>query len=417
MLESMESKRSRDYLNVLGAIVLAAGLLSAAAAADAAGKPNYAKKMQMGQLLYFNGNVDSAIKAFKTASSLKPDAFEPHLNLVNIYVQKQDFPAAVEECREGLKIKPKHRDLHLILGNLLRTVAGNKEKDSEEQKKLLEEATKELATAEELGANKALIHSTLSVIHVQQGNFDKAMEHVNIALDEKDKLPDAHLIKGVLHFKKGDKEKSLAELEKAIEQKEKNAEARNTKADILFSMGKVDESLAEYEKALEDDPKYHQSMMGIANILISRKEWETALVHLEKAQEHKPDDSNIIYSIAICLEKLGKVQLAIPKYNEGIMVDTNPTTKAQILAHVRELQQKQLLNIPSLLNPATGTPIGPGAQGSTESSLFGFGNSFFGESFKDMIKIKGGSGVSGGDGEKDSKKEKAKSKTEKSNLE
>ncbi|MBX9687614.1 MAG: tetratricopeptide repeat protein [Candidatus Obscuribacterales bacterium] len=121
----------KHSLTIFAALTLG-GFISAGQPLSAATKPTYASKMQMGQLLYFNGNVDQAIRAFKYAAQLKPDAFDPHLNLVNIYVQKQDFQAAVEECREGLKLKPNHRDLHLILGNLLRNMAGSS-KDADEQ--------------------------------------------------------------------------------------------------------------------------------------------------------------------------------------------------------------------------------------------------------------------------------------------
>lgn len=382
-------------------VCLSIGILSFPVLPAFAKAATYASKMQLGQLLYFNGNIEQAIKAFKYAIQLDPKAFEPHLNLVNIYVQKQDFPAALEECREGLKLKPKHRDLHLILGNLLRTMSSSK--TGEEQQKLLDEAAKELKEAEDLGANKALVHQTLAVVHVQRGDFDKAMEHVDTALDAKDNLPDAHLIRGILKFKKGEKEIAMKELDTAIKQKGKNAEGRNTKADILFSEGKVDEALAEYKRALEDDEKYHQSMVGIANILIRREKWEEALTHLQKAAEIKPDDANIIYSIAICLEKLGKPELAIPKFNEGILVDSNPVTKTQIQAHVRELQQKQFMSIPSLISPTGGSAIGPGSATPVGSGLFGAGSPFFNQSFKDMIRIKA-------PGEKSEKEEKSKSK-------
>ena len=338
----------------------------------------------MGQLLYFNGNIEQAIRAFKYASQLDPNAFDPHLNLVNIYVQKKDMAAAIEEAREGLKLKPKHRDLHLILGNLLRTQAS--EKSGEEQQKMLDEAAAELHLAEELGANKAMVNSTLAVVHVQRGDFDKALEHCDKAIEVKEVLPDAHLIKGILKFKKGDKETAMKELDTAIKQKGKNAEARNTKADILFADGKVDEALAEYKRALKDDEKYHQSMVGVANILIKTQKWEEALAQLEKAQEIKPDDANIIYSIAICLEKLGKTAPAVQKFNEGILVDPNPTTKSQIMKHVQDLQNQNFLNVPSL--GGIGGGLGPGMSQPVGNGLFGVGSSFYTQSFKDMIKIK-----------------------------
>ncbi|MBX9687613.1 MAG: tetratricopeptide repeat protein [Candidatus Obscuribacterales bacterium] len=254
------------------------------------------------------------------------------------------------------------------------------------------------------------MHNTLSVIHVQRGEFDKAMEHVDAAIAEKDKMPDAHLIKGVLHYKKGEKDLAMKELDVAIKQKEKNAEARNTKADILFSSGKVDEALAEYKNALKDDPKYHQALIGISNILIQRQQWQEALDQLHLAQELKPEDANTIYSIAICLEKLGKPEMAIPKFNEGILVDSNVQTRMQIQQHVRELQQRQFLNVPGLINPVSGDLVGPGSASQVPGSgLFGAGSSFFSAPFKDLIKIKA-------PGEKEDKKaeKSGDKKTEKS---
>jgi lipopolysaccharide biosynthesis regulator YciM len=117
-------------------------------------KPTYASKMQLAQLLYFNGNVDGAINAFLYAASLNPNAFEPHLSLVNLYVQRGEVDKAIEHCYEGIRIKPKNKDLHLVLGNLLRT-----------QGKLTE-ALEEIQKAKEAGAPEALCENTMGMIHL-----------------------------------------------------------------------------------------------------------------------------------------------------------------------------------------------------------------------------------------------------------
>ncbi len=237
-------------------------------------KITYDKKMQLGQLLYYNKNVDQAIKAFRTASALKPTAFEPHLNLVNIYVQKKEISQAIAECHEVLKIKSKHRDVHLILGNLLRRQVSD-EQDPDRQKKLLEEAEEEVNRAQSLGADRALVHNTLGIIKVQQGKHDEAMKHMEQALLTNPKLPDAHRVLAVLYFKRGDKEQALHHLDLAIKQKDgKNAEAWNTQADILFTMDKLDEALEAYKKSIEADPSNHQAWAGMANIYFKRKEFE-----------------------------------------------------------------------------------------------------------------------------------------------
>ncbi len=374
--------KTKISLSVLLTAVLVISGISHSMALAAA-KPNYDKKMQLGQLLYFNGNVDQAIKAFRTAASLKPTAFEPHLNLVNIYVQKGELPQAIDECHEVLKIKEKHRDVHLILGNLLRSQASN-EKDPDEQKKMLKEAEAEVKEAEALGADPALIHNTIGIIKVQQGDTDEAMRHMDLALQANQKLPDAHLVKGVLHFKKGEKELALKHLDLAVKHKGgKNAEARNTKADILFTMGKPDEALAEYKKAAEDDPRHAPAFSGQGNIYIQRKEYEKAKECLEKAQAIKPDDKNVLYSLGVCKEKMGDINGAIADFDQGVMVDTDPMMKAQIKLHIQQLQQGNLFkNVGQIGDYTPG--IGPNSTLSNPGAFFG------GESFKDLIKIGGG---------------------------
>lgn len=375
------NKKSHFYL--LTSVFLLSAVL-ASPPAMAAGKPNYDKKMQLGQLLYFNGNVDQAIKAFRTAASLKPTAFEPHLNLVNIYVQKGEIPQAIDECHEVLKIKEKHRDVHLILGNLLRSQAGN-EKDPDEQKKMLKEAEQEVAAAEALGADPAMVHNTIGIIKVQQGDTDGAMKHMEQALSANQKLPDAHLVKGVLHFKKGEKDLALKHLDLAIKHKaNKNAEARNTKADILFTMGKVDEAMEEYKKAATDDPRYAAAWSGQGNIHIQRKDYDKAKDCLEKAQAIKAD-KNVMYSLGVCKEKMGDIAGAVGDFEQGVMLDEDPMMKAQIKLHIQQLRQGQMFkNVPAIgTDFATG--IGPNANLANPGLMFG------GESFKDMIKI-GGTG-------------------------
>ena len=168
-----------------------------------ASKPTYAHKMEMGQLLYFNGDIDRSIKAFEAASELNDKAFEPHLNLVNLYVQKggdEGLANAARECGEVLKRKPTNKDIHLILGNLLRTQAGN-ETDPDKMKAKLTEAAQEVTTALEMGANKAMCENTIGLIELQRGDNEKALEHINNAIEKQPVFADAHLVRAVLLFK------------------------------------------------------------------------------------------------------------------------------------------------------------------------------------------------------------------------
>lgn len=137
----------------LTAAILA--LTATAYVALGAGKMNYMQKMKLAESINFNGNIEGANRAFQGACELNPKAFEPHLGLVNLHVSNTDLPAAIEECHVCLKMKPDHRDSHLILGNLLRAQASNEE-DTEKQNAMFKEAKETISKALALGAKKAM---------------------------------------------------------------------------------------------------------------------------------------------------------------------------------------------------------------------------------------------------------------------
>ncbi len=361
-----------------------------------AGKPTYAKKMELGQLLYFNGNLDGAINAFLYAAALNPSAFEPHLNLVNLYVQKgtpEGIEKAIEECHEVLKLKPGNKEVHLILGNLLRTQSSS-EKDTAASQAKLEEALKEIHLAQEQGAPEAMCENTLGLLLLQKGDRDAALEHIEKAVKKQPNFPDAHLIRSVLLFRKAqdanllkdmnsvDAKKKLdevlKELDLAIKQKEKNPEARNTKGDILFAMGKHTEALEQYQKATEDEPRYAQAWAGIGNTQAQLKDFDKAREAYRKAKEINPSDKNIIYGLAVMLEKQGEIANAVQEFQEAIMMETDPVMKAQIQLHIQQLLNQGAFNLPGLGGLNQSPTVGNGL----------FTSGALSQPFSSLIKIK-----------------------------
>lgn len=359
----------------LTAISLAVLALLVCPASQAKGSAN--DKMQLGELLYFNGNVEGAIRCFKKAIQMKPNMWQAHLNLVNIYIQQNKFDEAIEECNEVLKCKPKHKDVHLILGNLKRA-----QND-------LDGAIESLEKALECGASPAMTHNALGLSHLQKGNIDKAHFHIGQALEKKDKFPEAHLAMGVLHVKKGNKAAALESMDKAIKHKGKNAEARNAKGDILASDGKWKEALEEYKLATKDDPKYAQAWSSIGNAevqlagskdeeLNKEEHFDEADKAFKKALDLNPSDKNAKYGLAIICQKRGHLQDAIYYFQGAVMLETDPTMKAQITAHINNLRnQGSFFNVPG---------VGGGAGGGAGLPGMGGGNPF-GQSFADLIKV------------------------------
>ncbi len=382
--------------------------------ANGASKETYAHKMEIGQLLFFNGDIDRAIKAFLRAADLKPTAFEPHLNLVNLYVQKGGDEAlanAAAECGEVLKLKPANKEIHLILGNLIRTQASS-ETDKEKMNAKLEQALKEVQTAQDMGAPEALCENTIGLTLLQKGDMDGALLHIDKALKKQPTFPDAHLVRAVLLFKGANKDAKpgespapldspekkkkldevFSELDLAIKQKEKNPEAHNTKADILFAAGRHDEALEHYHEATEHEPRYAQAWAGIGNTEahLASKETDSdkkrehinnAKEAYDKAKRIKPSDKNIVYGLAVMLEKQGAISDALQEFQNGLLLETDPMMKAQINMHMQQLQRAGLGGSHQI-----GVPGMNGNEPSVGENMFV--NGALSIPFKDLIKIK-----------------------------
>jgi len=284
-------------------------------------------KMDLAELMFFNGNIDGAIRAYKQALSMQPDLVQAHMGLLSLYIQKQDFPKAIDECREVIRLKPSTKDVHLILGNLLR--AQNDFDGSIEA----------LTKANESGSDPVQVHSALGTAHLQKGNLEKAEEHLRHATEKHPKsAADAELLLGVVLFKKGNKTEAMEHIDQSIKLKTKNPEAHNAKGDMLAADSKWKEALEEYEQAVEDEPKFALAHASMGNAHLQMGNNDKAMEHFKKARDLNPSDKNVLYALPILLEKAGKTQEALTEFENSLMLETDATMAAQIRMHMDQLR-------------------------------------------------------------------------------
>jgi tetratricopeptide (TPR) repeat protein len=406
-------------------------MLLGSQAAFAAGDKNdtYAHKMEVGQLLFFNGDVERAIRAFQRAAELNPKAIEPHLSLINLYAQKggpEGIANAEKECVEALKIKPNSKDVHLLYGTLLKNEASSIT-DKEKMQEKCGEAMKELTAAKEAGASEPLCEAQIALLYLQKGEFDDALKHIDVAIDKQPVNADAHMVRAVLLFRGigGDKVKNpemkeklqavFDELDTSIKQKEKNPEAHNTKAQILVAADRLEDALVEYQATVKAEPKMQQAWLEMANLLVTlaeKKETDPAKKKayftqardaIEHAKKLKQDDRNIVYASGVIWEKHAglldtqeeKIQYlrhALEEFTNGVQAETDPTLAQQIRMHIAQLQQ--VLGI----TPAATTGYGGlgtfGMQplGSPAGQANVFTRGGLGQDFSNMIKLDAGNG-------------------------
>jgi tetratricopeptide (TPR) repeat protein len=181
---------------------------------------------------------------------------------------------------------------------------------------------------------------------MQKGDMDGAVDHLHQAIgSSKKNFPDAHLALGIALFKKGDKEGGLKEIDQAISQSDKNATAHNTKGDMLANDGKWKEALSEYEKAIKDDAKFAAAYAGKGTAHLQLGDIDNARTAFSKAKELNPQDKNVVYTLALLLEKQGNISEAINEFENAIASENDPQAAQQIRMHINQLKQQSGMSV------------------------------------------------------------------------
>ncbi len=293
--------------------------------------------------------------------------------MASVYARKGEFDKALEAIEKGL---------------------AEGEEESIETCKLLsrrgyiikrqgryDEAEKDFLTSLDICENfdeyeaYANINQGLGTVYLYFGEYEKSINHLDIALEEFDKINDLHgkssslNTLGTVYFKKGDFDKALERYEQSLELREKIGDKRDISS-CLNNIGTIYSRKGEFEKAIE---YYRKSLelweeigyqQGVAIVLINmgdyyyeRNELDSALKKLKKSLDISKN-INYFVGITTSLANLAKTYLlkgeldeARETYREGLklckdtkyeqLVPTLLTGLAEI--HIREHEFEKAL--------------------------------------------------------------------------
>jgi Flp pilus assembly protein TadD len=295
-----------------GAGETAQGNLSAAMAdiqAAVALKPGEAAGWyQLGLLQGQTGDFPAAEAAFRHAILLQPGLAKAHYNLALTLIanpqNKEDWPGAIAECREALRLRPDYPEALTLLG---------------------------------AGLNK-------------QAQPDAAIQALERAIQLAPALPEAHFNLGLALESTDRLDDAAKQYLAAVAAKRDYPEASSALGKLLFRMGKPVEAEREVKKALRLNPDLTDAHYTLARILQSLHQKSQAEVEFAETRDLTERQSNGIQSSQMSnqgLELASKGDLAgaaaalraaialkpdygVPHYNLGlILADMGETAKAQ----------------------------------------------------------------------------------------
>lgn len=120
---------------------------------------------------------------------------------------------------------------------------------------------------------------------ISNGNFIKALELLNSALNINSNNTDIISERAVVFFHMGDKKKSLSELDRCLEMDSGNPYRYSSRAYIKSTMGMLDEAIDDYEICVTMDPNDPIAYNNLALLLERKGRLEMSKRYFKKAEE------------------------------------------------------------------------------------------------------------------------------------
>lgn len=287
------------------------------------------EKLELGEMLFFNGNPKAAVKAFNEAISLNPDLYQAHLDLASLYQEIGNLDGAIIESREVVRLRKHDRAAYLSLALLLREHG-----DLNEAITNLERALALPSKVKETDTENMLAFTLMS-----NEKPSEALLHFDhlIVSGAKDKQPDWMLGKAMALYKLNKVAEASSEIDRALSFRANYPAAHNLKGDIFSASGRQDEAIKEYSQAIQEDPLFYQSYLSLGNLYLKDKQFSLARDIFLKGEKIKPDDKYILYGLAYALENCGDVKNAVEKYQSVLAIEKDPHERATIKSHLREI--------------------------------------------------------------------------------
>lgn len=164
-------------------------------------------------------------------------------------------------------------------------------------------------------------HSRLGTEYSEQGDFGKALDEFEMAIELDPDDPEFHRNLGTLYLRQRMFEEAVTSYERAIELNPGYGGAYGDLAGAYFSVGRIPEAIAAAEKGIELDPEYAMSYNNLAVTYGSLGDTEQAITLLEQAIQLNPNSDNAHYNLGYFYEILGQINEAIPRYQEAIRIN------------------------------------------------------------------------------------------------
>jgi tetratricopeptide (TPR) repeat protein len=262
------------------------------------------------------GNVDQAIADYTRSIELNPQSAETYFNRGFVYHTKNNLDQAIADYTRAAELDPKY-DLArfaLAVGYANRGLS-YAEKDD------LDRAIADCDKAIEIDPKVAVAYKVRAYAYKEKGDWDRAIADYTKAIELDPKDASNYYYRGRAYSSKDNLDQAIADYSRAIELNPKDAFAYYYRASAQRKKGNLDQAIADYTTALELDPKDGMSYFARGNVYLDKGDYDRAIADYTKTIELDAKDASAYFNRALAQRKKGNLDQALDDYSKAIELD------------------------------------------------------------------------------------------------
>jgi tetratricopeptide (TPR) repeat protein len=294
---------------------------------------NVEARANLGVLLFFRGEYESAVPQLQAAITLQPDLWkvrsllglaEEHTH--DIAGARKDLEAAFPMIEEkklkievgldlvGLYTESSELDRAAAIVSQLKTAYPDAPEVLYAAYRTYADLSGESMLSLSLAApDSAQMHQLLAHEETREGNTNGAIAQYRKAIAIDPHLPGVHFeLAELLHTSEDAavKKQAEAEFRAAVSDNPHDEKAICELAGYAEADGNLQQSVDEYAKAIAMQPEDASAKLGLAKVLIELDQQDKALPLLEASEQLEPTNATVHYRLATLYKKMGRVEEA-----------------------------------------------------------------------------------------------------------
>ncbi len=323
---------------------------AAPASGSLSSNANAAGHIDLGDLLFYQKDLDGAVAQFRAALQLEPDNFRAHQTLGDVFSSKKDYDGALSEYREALRLNPKDLDAERGVASVLYNKGDFKgsvaayqelvrlEPASSQAHQWLgdtlyramdyDEAIGEFREALRLDPKNLFAQRRMGDAFYSKREYDSAIAAYRAALQLAPDDAAAHQWLGNSFFQKRDWDGAIAELREALRLDPTNSQAHGQIADAMYLKRDFQGAIIEYQEAMRSNPNNSDiekhAATQIAAAFVETKHFEEAIAELQPVVEKYPQEPVLSLALGRVQARAGQADAARTSFEKALKLQSSP---------------------------------------------------------------------------------------------